>query len=209
MRDAYTLMTSAVIPRPIAFVSSLSKAGAPNLAPFSYFAMVGHNPPMISISFTLSPRRPKDTRENILATKEFVVNIISEPFVEAANATCVEAPEEVDEWRVSGLGMVPSDTVKPARVRESAVSFECTLHSSHDILPPNSPPSSPPTTTLVLGLIKKAHIRNAVLSTDKRTVDAEKLQAMSRLGGLAYARVGEGFELTRPSWREEIGRAHV
>ncbi|TFK95210.1 hypothetical protein BDV98DRAFT_578144 [Pterulicium gracile] len=200
MRDAYTLMTSAVIPRPIAFVSSLSEEGVPNLAPFSYFAMVGHNPPMLSVSFSLSPRRPKDTRENILATKEFVVNIISEPFIEAANATCVEAPEEVDEWKLSGLGMVPSDIVKLARVRESAVSFECTLHSSHDIQAPNSPP----TTTLVLGLIKKAHIRNAVLSADKRTVDAEKLQAMSRLGGLAYARVGEKFELKRPSWREEV-----
>lgn len=63
---------------------------------------------MLSVSFSLSPRRPKDTRENILATKEFVVNIISEPFIEAANATCVEAPEEVDEWKLSGLGMVPS-----------------------------------------------------------------------------------------------------
>ncbi|KAJ8696771.1 hypothetical protein PTI98_006612 [Pleurotus ostreatus] len=104
-KNGYKVLTSAIIPRPIAFVSSVSAEGAPNLAPFSYFSMVSHNPPLLSISFSLSPRRPKDTRENILSTKKFTVNIISDDFIEAANSTSVEAPADVDEWLISGLTM--------------------------------------------------------------------------------------------------------
>ncbi|KAF7984236.1 hypothetical protein HWV62_16052 [Athelia sp. TMB] len=196
-KDIYPLLTSAIIPRPIAFVSSLSPDGVPNLAPFSYFSMVSHDPPLLSISFSLSPRRPKDTRENILATKEFTVNIISEPFIEAANATSVEAPSDVDEWVLSGLTRMDSVDVKPACVRESAASFECELYHVQGI-PPNSPS---PTHTLVLGLIKRAHTRNAVMAEDGKTLDPAKLRAVARLGGKMYGRAGEGFELARPSWK--------
>jgi flavin reductase (DIM6/NTAB) family NADH-FMN oxidoreductase RutF len=98
------------------------------LTTFQY--KVSHNPPLLSVSFSLSPRRPKDTRENILATKEFTVSIISEPFVEAANATSIEAPSDVDEWLVSGLTMEKSVGVKPAYVKESAVSMECEVRLS-------------------------------------------------------------------------------
>ncbi|EKM54126.1 uncharacterized protein PHACADRAFT_96449, partial [Phanerochaete carnosa HHB-10118-sp] len=120
----YKLLTSAVIPRPIAFVSTVSSDDIPNLAPMSYFSLVSpcitrvpltailtgllniqiaHNPPLLSVSFSLSPGKPKDSRENILSTKEFTVSIISEPLVEAANACSVNAPPDVDEWVVSGL----------------------------------------------------------------------------------------------------------
>ncbi|KDQ53550.1 hypothetical protein JAAARDRAFT_39240 [Jaapia argillacea MUCL 33604] len=198
-QDCYRLLTSAIGPRPIAFVSTLSATGVPNLAPFSYFNMVAHNPPLISIAFTLSTRRPKDTRENIKATKEFTVNIISEPFIEAANSCSVESPEDIDEWIVSGLTQIPSTVVKPARVRESAVSLECELYHFHDICPPNS---AEVTNSLVLGHIKLAHIRNAVLAEDGSTVDPQKLRPVARFGGMTYARLGEGFELSRPSWRE-------
>ncbi|KZP18708.1 hypothetical protein FIBSPDRAFT_956080 [Athelia psychrophila] len=208
-KDIYPLLTSAIVPRPIALVSSLSSDGVPNLAPFSYFSMVSHDPPLLSVSFSLSPRRPKDTRENILATKEFTVNIISEPFVEAANSTAVEAASEADEWAVSGLTRLDSVDVKPPCVRESAVSFECELYHAHDITPPAS---STVTQTLVLGLIKRVHARSAVMSADGRTVDAGRLRAVSRLGGKVYARIGEGFELPRPSWkaiREELKNSGV
>ncbi|EIM82626.1 uncharacterized protein STEHIDRAFT_101981 [Stereum hirsutum FP-91666 SS1] len=213
--DAYKMLTSAIVPRPIAFVSTLSRDGVPNLAPFSYFSMVSHNPPLLSISFALSPRRPKDTRENILATKQFVVNIISEPFVEAANATCVESPAEHDEWEVAGLEKEESVYVKPSRVKESAISFECELHSYHDFLPstssststtpsPSTPSPTPlqpqPSTTLLLGLIKHVHIRNSVLSPDGLQVDPEKLRAVSRLGGVSYAAVGRRWEVGRVKW---------
>ncbi|KII92109.1 hypothetical protein PLICRDRAFT_103672 [Plicaturopsis crispa FD-325 SS-3] len=197
-KDTYRLLTSAIVPRPIALVSSLSADGISNLAPFSYFSMVSHNPPLLSVCFSLSPKKPKDTRENILATKEFTVNIISEPFVEAANSTSVDAPAEVDEWLVSGLTKEPSITVKPPRVKESAIHLECELYQSHDIRPPGS---SDPTNTLVLGLIKTVHVRGAVMNMDDGTVDPQKLRAVSRLGGMTYARIGEGFDLPRASWK--------
>lgn len=144
----YKLLTSAVIPRPIAFVSTISEDGVRNLAPMRCVPwsqrmmimmvtslaqtvisiwyvepallisiraqscnphfQVSHNPPLLSVSLSLSKRRPKDTRENIKATKEFTVSIISEPFVEAANVCSVEAPAHVDEWVVSGLTPEPS-----------------------------------------------------------------------------------------------------
>ncbi|TDL26144.1 hypothetical protein BD410DRAFT_784186 [Rickenella mellea] len=196
-RDIYKVLTSAITPRPIAFISSLSASGVPNLAPFSYFSMVSHNPPMVSVSFALSPKRPKDTRENIEATREFVVNIISEPFAEAANVCSVEAPASVDEWTISGLTREPSVTVRPPRVKESAVSLECELFQMFDIKPKNSETT---TASVALGYIKTIHIRNAVLTQDG-VVDPGKLRAISRLGGTMYARVGEGFEIPRPSWR--------
>ncbi|KAF9464994.1 hypothetical protein BDZ94DRAFT_1255052 [Collybia nuda] len=196
-KDTYQLLTSAIVPRPIAFVSSLSTDGVPNLAPFSYFSMVSHHPPLISVSFRLSPARPKDTRENVLATKQFTVNIISENFVEAANAASTEAPADVNEWIVSGLTMAPSTDVKPAYVEESAASFECELYSYQDITPLNS---TNVTTTMILGLIKRVHIRKSVLREDGNQIDPAKLRPIARLGSTTYSRLLNAFDLPRLPW---------
>ncbi|KAJ7703116.1 hypothetical protein B0H17DRAFT_1041800 [Mycena rosella] len=196
--DAYKILTSAIIPRPIALVSSLSADGVPNLAPFSYFSMVGHIPPLVSVSFSLSQKRSKHTRENISATKEFTVNIISESFVEAANCTAAEAPASVDEWLLSGLTPYPSTLVKPASVMQAAVTLECELYFLKDLSPPNSELI---TTTLVLGLIKQAHIHESVLADDGASVDPRKLRPIARLGGTTYSRVLEGFDVERTSWK--------
>ncbi|KAF9244929.1 hypothetical protein BU15DRAFT_41526, partial [Melanogaster broomeanus] len=195
-RNVYPLLTSAIVPRPIAFISTLSEESVPNLAPFSYFSMVAHNPPLLSVSFSLPPSRPKDSRENILTTKEFTVSIISEPFVEAANVTSVEA--DVNEWELSGLTMARSFEVKPPWVKESAVGFECELFHTYDIRPPGTEKI---THTLVLGLIKRVHVRESVLA-DNGTIDPVRLRAVSRLGGTTYARIGEGFDLGRPNWEQ-------
>ncbi|KAJ7901915.1 hypothetical protein B0H14DRAFT_2669091 [Mycena olivaceomarginata] len=209
--DTYKILTSAIVPRPIALISSLATDGVPNLAPFSYFSMVGNVPPLISVSFSLS-KRSKHTRENIAATKEFTVNIVSEPFAEAANCTAAEAPAEVDEWILSGLTMTPSTLVKPACVLESAVSLECELYFLKDLSPPNSELL---TTTLVLGLIKKAHVHESVLDAEGAAVDPAKLRPIARLGGTTYARVLEGFDLERTSWKkarpayEQLARARA
>jgi len=155
---------------------------------------------MVSVSFALSPKRPKDTRENILATKEFIVNIISEPFIEAANSTSVESPADTDEWLISGLTMEPSTgSVKPPLVRESAVSLECELYSSQDITVAES---SEVSTTVILGTIKKIHIRESVLAEDGLSVDPAKLRPVARLGGTAYARLLDIFHLPRVSWKD-------
>ncbi|KAK0195499.1 flavoprotein oxygenase [Armillaria mellea] len=170
-RDVYKLLTSAIVPRPIALTSSLSSDGVPNLAPFSYFSMVSSNPPM-----------PQ--------------HFVYQAFVEAANITSVEA-SEVDEWIVSGLTMEPS--VKPARVKESAFSMECELHSYQDITPVGA---TEPTVTVVLGLIRHCHAMESVLDSDGARVDSDKLQVVARMGGDTYSTVVEGFDVARPKWKD-------
>ncbi|KAJ3539200.1 hypothetical protein NMY22_g4837 [Coprinellus aureogranulatus] len=152
---------------------------------------------MLSVSFSLSKRRPKDTRENILSTKQFTVNIISESFVEAANSTSVESPATMDEWILSGLTPEPSALVKPPLVRESAIGMECELYSFQDICAPNTSRIS---TTVVLGLIKRIHVRESVLDDTKQSVDPAKLHVVSRLGGARYGRLTDAFELQRIDW---------
>ncbi|KAG9221048.1 hypothetical protein CCMSSC00406_0005513 [Pleurotus cornucopiae] len=196
-KNGYKVLTSAIIPRPIAFVSSVSAEGAPNLAPFSYFSMVVICAKLVAFLLT---HYTTDTRENILSTKKFTVNIISDDFIEAANSTSVEAPADVDEWLISGLTMAYGESGWPARVRESAISLECELYFSKDI--PKSEADATIGTTLILGLIKKVHIRESVLSDDGESVDPRKLRAVARLGGLEYATIGHRFELPRPSWKE-------
>ncbi|CAA7259128.1 unnamed protein product [Cyclocybe aegerita] len=153
---------------------------------------------MLSVSFSLSTRRPKDTRNNILDTKEFTVSIISEAFTEASNSTSVESPANADEWIISGLTREPSTSVKPPFVRESAVAMECELYSSQDVAIPTT---AEPTATFVLGLIKNIHVRDSVLNEDGMTVDPAKLRPISRLGGTTYARLLQGFDIPRISWK--------
>ncbi|KAF8493628.1 hypothetical protein JB92DRAFT_2749910 [Gautieria morchelliformis] len=198
-RELYPLMISGIIPRPVAFVSSLSVSGVHNLAPFSYFSMVSHNPPLISISFLHPRHKEKDTSENIRATKGFTVNIISEPFVTNANFTSIDAPEDVDEWIGSGLTKEPSTIVSPPRVKESAYSMECELFHLHDLFPPGASQMSG---TLILGHVRVIHVRNSILN-ERGTVDADKLRPVARLGGLTYGRLGDSFELPRVSWKKE------
>lgn len=123
----YSLLISCAVPRPIALVTSLDTNGVRNCAPFSYFGVVSHDPPLLSVTVCTQgrDRTQKDTLNNIIATNQFVVNIMSEWFVESANHTCGAFPPDVDEITVSGLSAVPSVKVKPPRVAESAVQLEC------------------------------------------------------------------------------------
>jgi len=195
----YALMVSGIVPRPVAFVSTLSEAGVHNLAPFSWFNQVSAYPPIISISCTNGPARVKDTANNIRTTKEFTVNIISEPWIENANATCIDAPESVSEWDLSGLTKEPSVNVKPPRVKESAFSMECELYRFIDI---THPTTGQAVNSLILGLVKNIHVRNDVL-TERGTVDIAKFKPLSRLGDISYGRIGDAFRLSRPVWSQE------
>ncbi|KAH9830591.1 uncharacterized protein C8Q71DRAFT_862343 [Rhodofomes roseus] len=195
----YQLMISGIVPRPIAFVSTVSESGVENLAPFSWFNMVSHYPPLVSISCSDGPQRLKDTAGNIKATKAFTVNIISEPFVEAANVTSVDAPEGVSEWPISGLTKEKSIHVKPPRVKESAFSMECELFQTIDVADPES---GAHTTTLILGHVKYIHVRKDILN-ERGNVDPAKLKPVGRMGDISYSRVGEGFRIARPVWANE------
>lgn len=196
----YKILVSGIIPRPIGFVSSISDDGIENLALFSFFNMVSHDPPVLSFASSNYPTRNKDTVQNIRATKEFTVNIISEPFLRNAIATSIDAPPEVSEWPLSGLTKEPSLHVKAPRVRESAFSMECELFKTVDIVEPNSLKAK---STLVLGLIKYIHMRKDTLDPARGIPDPGKLKVAVRLGSPNYATLGDVFQLPIPQWEKE------
>ncbi|KPV78299.1 uncharacterized protein RHOBADRAFT_50780 [Rhodotorula graminis WP1] len=202
----YKMLISAITPRPIGFISTVNAKGETNLAPFSYFAAVGHDPLVVMVSFT-HPNGDdmKGTCENILTTKEFSANIISEPFVEAANYTSIDAPKGTSEWPLSGLTPVPSKTIKPARVGESGFSMECVLEHSYDL----KNDKGVRTGTMVLGRVQLVHARSDLIDRETLLVDTAKLMPVSRLGGITYARTTQMYELPRPVFDKEKERDEV
>src|SRR5579875_1669739 len=185
----YKLLIGSIVPRPIAFVSTISADGARNLAPFSFFNAVCGNPPVVSFASGVR-HPPKDTLANVRATGEFVVNIVTEEIAEKMSLTSGEYPADVDEFEISGLTPVPSDVVKPPYVRESPINMECRLlqivEVSNRVLGGS----------LVLGEVIRFHIDPAI--TSEFRVDAEKLRAIGRMGGNEYTRTSCRFEMIRP-----------
>lgn len=191
--NVYKLMTGIIVPRPIAFVSTVSADGVRNLAPFSFFTAVSANPPVICFSPMIRSRDAarKDTLNNIEATGEFVVNIVSEDMAEAMNQTSPEFEAGVDEFVTSGLTAVPSDLVKPPRVRESRASMECRLLQVVHVSP------LPLGGSIVLGTVLRFHIADEIVSDFK--VDPDALQAIGRMAGASYVRTTDRFQLERPT----------
>lgn len=190
--DIYKLMIGMIVPRPIAFVSSEDSAGVRNLAPFSYFTACSSNPPMVCFCTTIrsGPRPHKDTLENIRATGEFVVNIVSEEFAEQMNASSADVPPEVDEFVLSGLTPIASDLVKPPRVAESKAQMECRLHQIVVIS------DQPGGGILILGEVLRFHVLESLF--DGYKIDADKLNAIGRMGGPTYVRTHDRFDMQRP-----------
>jgi len=191
-QNVYKLLIGAVVPRPIAFVSTVSREGIPNLAPFSFFTAVSANPPVVCFC---PVRRPgsnpyKDTLSNISATREFVVNIVSEEFAEQMNATSAEFPPEVDEFEASGLTPVPSDLVRPPRVAESHVQMECKLYLTIEF------GELPGSGNLVLGEVVRFHVDDQYF--DDFRIDPDKLRPIGRMGGATYTRTTDRFDMARP-----------
>ncbi|HEX5135963.1 MAG TPA: flavin reductase [Planctomycetota bacterium] len=185
-RELYRLMISIIVPRPIAWTSTISADGVLNAAPFSYFQALSSNPPTVMIS--VGRRRggvAKDTRKNIEATREFVVNIVSEGSGVRMVRTSVDYPAEVSEFAEAGLTPVRSEKVKPPRIGESAVSLECRLDRVLEI----------GTSGICIGEIVAIHVRDDVLAADG-TVDPWKLRPLGRLGGASYAPLREVAEIT-------------
>jgi len=190
--DIYKLMIGMVVPRPIAFVSSLDEQGVRNLAPFSYFMACSADPPVVCFvsSFRKGEAPTKDTLRNVVATKEFVVNIVSEEFADKMNLTSAEVPPEIDEFDISGLTPVASELVKPPRVGESHAQMECRLRQ---LLPIGEAPGGG---TIVFGDVLRFHVDEAVVNGYK--IDPDKLRAIGRMGGPTYVRTRDRFDMTRP-----------
>ena len=201
LKSSYNLMISTVTPRPIALVSSRNKeTGIDNLAPFSYFGAVGHDPPMLAIGFCRkgSDRVQKDSLVNVLGQKEFAVNIISNWYIDQANHSCGLFSPDVDEFEQSGLTKGKCQIVKAPRVQEAAVTYECVLEYVHPVVNKDNQP----TTEIVLARVVRIHVDESVLAStgdlSKPVVDTLKLQPLGRLGGNMYSTIGEVVDIPRP-----------
>lgn len=190
---AYRLMISIIVPRPIAWVSTVGADGTPNLAPYSFFTGVGGTPPTVMISVGRSRRESgplKDTLRNAQETGEFVVSLVDESLAEAMNLTSGDWPPGVDEFDVAGLETAPSVDVRPPRVAASPVALEARVTQ---IVPVEGT-----TNTLVLGRVLRYHVRKDLLRPNGM-VDAALMRPVARLGGTEYATFGQVFSMPRPT----------
>lgn len=190
-RDNYKMMTGAIIPRPVAFVLSKSTEGVINAAPFSYFNIVSANPPLISVSIQRKDGVQKDSAQNIIDTKQFVVHVTTEGIVENVNQTAAPLAHNDSELRLTDFTLVDSDVIDVPGVAEASFWMECTLaqhvtderYGSFD---------------LMIGKVERFHIDEKLYNATNGHVDALGLKAVSRLAGNDYAKVGEKFTLERP-----------
>jgi flavin reductase (DIM6/NTAB) family NADH-FMN oxidoreductase RutF len=190
--NVYKVMVGSIVPRPIAFVSTVSPEGIYNLSPFSFFTGVSANPPVVCFCpLRNGDGSKKDTLNNIEATGGFVVNIVSEEFVQQMNMTSAGFAPDVDEFQVAGLTPVASDLVKAPRVKEAHVSMECRLFQVFEIS------SSPSGGSIVTGEIVRLHVDDAYVENYR--IDPDKLQAVGRMAGNTYVRTADRFDLTRPA----------
>ncbi len=196
IRDIYKVMTGIIVPRPVALVSTVSRDGVANLAPFSFFCGVGANPPTVLFCPALRPvgspekGERKDTLRNVEETGEFVINVVCDEMAEAANHTAAEVPFEEDEFTLSGLTAVASDVVRPPRVAESPAQMECKLlqviYTGHEAR----------SGVIVLGQVVRFHVRENLI--DDFRIDPAGLDAVGRMAGNTWVRTRERIELIRP-----------
>lgn len=191
--NAYKLLAATVMPRPIAWVVTLDAEGRLNAAPYSFFNVMGSQPPTIALGIMSDPERGfKDTARNILDTGEFVVNLVPERLVKAMNVTAVDAPRGVDELMLAGLETAPSSVVRPPRIAESPVAFECVSLSSV---------VTGPGQVVVIGRVLTVHVADdCVLDRERAHIDTPKLDLVARSYGSDYVRSHDTFSLVRPKW---------
>ncbi len=187
---AYALLASLVTPRPIAWVTTLGPDGVVNAAPFSFFNVLGANPPIVG--FCPGDRddgTPKDTARNVRLGHEFVVNLVDEAVGEAMNKTAASLPYGVSEIAAAGLTTLPSSVVKPPRIAESPASMECTEWGTLQI----------GGNRLIIGLVKRVHVRDEFFDAEKLRIRSERLHLIGRMASPHwYCRTGDRFEMIRP-----------
>lgn len=190
-KSIYKLLTGAVIPRPIGWISSISEDGILNLAPFSFFNAVGDDPPHVLFSASGSPKANRDTLSNVLATKQFVVNMVTEELAEQMNMTSHPIPSIESEFDHAGVTPIASIKIKPPRVKESLITMECEL--VHHYTLENSRFGGQ---TIMIGKVVMFHFDESVLLDDFK-INMENYQPISRLAGSGYSKLGEVFSIKR------------
>lgn len=187
-RHAHDLMTSSIIPRPIAWVSSMNKDGQANLAPFSFFTGVSWSPPVLAFSVVnRSDGTMKDTLVNIQSVPEFVVNIVSVDLLSEMEYSASPIPYGADESSMTGIHWLPSKKIKPYRIQEAKIAFECTLERIVTVS------EGPDAGNLILGRIQLVYVRDELLKSD-REVDWLALDVLGRLSGNRYCAVRSVIE---------------
>lgn len=192
--DRYKLMGSSITPRPIAWVTTISGEGLRNAAPYSFFNMMGAEPPLIALGMM---RRPdgthKDSAANILETGEFVVNLVSEADSAAMNFTCIDGPPDFDELAAAGLQTFPSSSIGAPRIASAPVAMECRLYESVEA----------GKTTIAIGEVLRFHIDDAFIDTERLHVDTLAMNLVARVHGAGwYARTTDLFQMTRPTFEQ-------
>lgn len=198
--DAYHVMTGLVAPRPIAWVSTVDGEGRANLAPFSYFQAVCSSPPTIVLGIAWLPSgQPKDTLANILETGELTISHVSEDLTERMNATSASFERGVSEWERCGVDSAPAVAVAPRRVAAARGGFECRL--THAI-PLGVGKRGVPSSTMVVAEVVHVWAAEGLIERDERgrllPIEAAKLAAVARLGGIEYSTTAGHFVLARP-----------
>lgn len=197
-RNRYKLLSSVIMPRPIAWVTTVDREGRVNAAPYSFFNMMGGNPPVVVFGPGNRPTgSPKDTAANIRFNRSFVVNMVDEALADQMNLTATDFPEDMSEVEVVGLTTVPSVAIPVPRIAESPAQMECrevtTLQIGH--------------TRLVVGEVLHLHIREDLVDSERYYVDSVNLKLIGRMGGGGgYVRTTDLFEMQRQSfaaWKAE------
>ncbi|WP_257348585.1 flavin reductase family protein [Pseudalkalibacillus decolorationis] len=189
-RDNYKFLTGSIIPRPVAFVTTLSEKGVLNGAPFSYFNIISSDPPMISVSVQRQEGQQKDTAHNAIFKGEFVVHITDEFYVNKVNKTAANLPSDQSEVDEAGLTPVESNRVQVPGVKEAKIRFECKLEQAIEL------GNGETSCDLLIGRIVCYHILDELYEEGR--IDASGLLPVSRLAGSNYAKLGEVFSLKRP-----------
>jgi len=200
-RANFHTLLSCVLPRPIAFVSTISADGVHNLAPFSFFNAVGSNPPAVIFSpSTRADGTQKDTMVNLRQVPEMVVQVVPHAIAEAMNQASAQYPPEVNEFEAAGFTALPSRFIRPMRVAESPVQMECRLLQ---IVPVGSGPLSG---NICIGEILCFHVAEGFLLADE-TIDINKIDLIGRMGGDWYTTIRDRFELSKPAMPLATGSA--
>ena len=188
VKDSYKLLTSVIIPRPIAWVTTLNEDGSINAAPFSFFMGVTAHPPRLAISVSSRMGVPKDTSKNIIKNSEFVVNIVTDSNVDAMVVTSGDYEYGEEELTIAGLSTHESEKIAPPYIRESPVNMECKLEKVIEIGDKKA--------FLIIGEVVLFHINDELVVDG--AVDPKKIRAVGRLGNPFYSHVSDVFELQRP-----------
>lgn len=196
-RENYKLLIGSVLPRPIAFVTSMNESGVVNAAPFSFYTVVSTSPPMIGFTVNRKPGNiQKDTAHNIQLNGEFVVHVVDETNVAMVNDTATEFPSEVSEVEAVGFTLEPSEIVRVPKIRESKVQIECKLHQ----MIPMGGTLDAPNSDFIVGEIVQFHVQDNLLSNGR--INTDQLQPVGRLAGLSYGNIGETYEMPRKSYED-------